>query len=144
VKAEPSEHKETIRLVEILADEVGEPRNDGSPGSALYEVPFRLSQSPSEEWQKVFLETWDFPPQFTSMHRPGIARIEGSKIVLDGTTIEEVERYHLETLKIVVKRTNEIVANLASEQARSKDESTRVRGQHREHVREVAKRLKLD
>ncbi len=35
------------------------------------------------------------------MHRPGIARLIGSIITLNGTTIEEVERRHIaETLKL--------------------------------------------
>lgn len=41
------------------------------------------------------------------MHRPGIARVVGDQIVLDGTTVEEVRRYHLTTLKLAVKVTNE-------------------------------------
>jgi hypothetical protein len=32
------------------------------------------------------------------MHRPNIARGTGDKVVLDGTTIEEIEKYHKETL----------------------------------------------
>ena len=28
------------------------------------------------------------------MHRPGIASVSGDRIILDGTTVEELERYH--------------------------------------------------
>ncbi len=41
------------------------------------------------------------------MHRPGIASVQGDRIVLDGTTIDELERYHLKTLKLVVRQLNE-------------------------------------
>jgi hypothetical protein len=57
-----------IRLIEIVANEVGTPRNNGTPGSALYRVPIRLSRSPSAEWSRCFVETWDNPPSFSTMH----------------------------------------------------------------------------
>ncbi|MGH7949443.1 MAG: toll/interleukin-1 receptor domain-containing protein, partial [Candidatus Binataceae bacterium] len=88
-----------IKIVGVIVDEVGQPRNDGSRGSALYTVPFRLSATPSREWAIVFIDAWNSPPRFTTMHRPGIARVEGARVVLDGTTIDEVEQYHLETLR---------------------------------------------
>ena len=44
------------------------------------------------------------------MHRPGIARVSGDRIILDGTTIEEVERYHQETLLAVLDRVNQLIA----------------------------------
>jgi len=34
----------------------------------------------------------DNPPQFSTMHRPGIAKVTGNRIVLDGTTVEEFTR----------------------------------------------------
>jgi hypothetical protein len=102
-----SEKNEPIRLLGVITDEVGQPRNDTRRGSALYVVPFRLSRKPTDIWARAFINAWEFPERFTSMHRPGIARVEGDKIILDGTTIEEVERYHLETLKLAIKRANE-------------------------------------
>lgn len=96
-----------IRLVEVHLPGVTEPRNDGTPGSALYRVPIRLSRTPSWEWEKAFLNAWQFPRQFTSMHRPGIARIEGDCIVLDGTTIEEVRDTHRATLVLCVEDANQ-------------------------------------
>lgn len=57
-----------IRILELIVSEVTQPRNDGTRGSALYAVPFRLSRVPSPIWEKGFLQTWDSPPQVTSMH----------------------------------------------------------------------------
>lgn len=133
-----------IRLIGLIADEVGVPRNDGTPGSALYEVPFRLSKTPSAEWERVFLENWDFPPRFTSMHRPGIARIEGDRLILDGTTVEEVEKYHLATLKLVIEKTNEITTQIATRRSKERQREEQTRDEHQRHVKEVAKRLKFD
>ena len=103
-------NSEPIKLIEIVADEVGTPRNDGTPGSALYRVPIRLSSTPTAEWGRLFVEVWDNPPSFSTMHRPGIGSVIGDRIVLDGTTVEEIEKFHRETLRVVVARVNGLVA----------------------------------
>ena len=102
---------ESVRLVEIVvSEEVGTPRWDGTPGSALYSVPIRLSRRPTTEWAKLFVQVWDNPPSYSTMHRPGIASAVGDRIILDGTTVEEIEEYHRDTLKAVVERVNQLVA----------------------------------
>lgn len=104
-KTQPSK-EEVIRIKGIIINEVTEPKNDDSRGSALYKVPFELNQKPSSEWIDFFIQAWNNPPEFTSMHRPGIASIYGDKIFLDGTTIKEVEKYHKNTLKLAVEEAN--------------------------------------
>jgi len=42
------------------------------------------------------------------MHRPGIARVSGDKVYLDGTTIEEVQKYHRDTLVLALEETNRL------------------------------------
>lgn len=95
-----------IRIVGIIVDDVTEPSMDGTRGSALYSIPFRLSRHPSPEWSEIFLHEWDHPSRFTSMHRPGIAEVYGDRITLKGTTIDEVKRYHRDTLVLCVDETN--------------------------------------
>ena len=137
-------NNDPIRLLGVIEEEVADPRNDGTRGSALYAVPFRLSREPSSEWAELFRQVWDRPPRFTTMHRPGIARVFGDTLVLDGSTMEEVEKYHLDTLKIVIPRVNE----LAEEQERRHQQEIHREGQemarHRAAVREVSKRLQFD
>jgi hypothetical protein len=139
-----SEKNEPVKLLGVITEEVGQPRNDARPGSALYAVPFRLSTGPTETWIEAFINAWEFPERFTSMHRPGIARVESNKIILDGTTIEEVEKYHLETLKLAIKRANEVVVQEAARRAQLDAAAEEKRRQHRQHVESIAKRLKLD
>jgi hypothetical protein len=135
---------EPIRIVGIIVDEVSTPKMDGSRGSALYTIPFKLSRRPSSIWQEAFVQTWNRPPRFTTMHRPGIARVSGNKIILDGTTIEEVEKYHRDTLKLSVERTNEIEKEYETRRKR-KEELERARiEKHEEEVKEMAKRIKFD
>ncbi|MFI5394820.1 MAG: hypothetical protein ACHQ9S_04735 [Candidatus Binatia bacterium] len=138
------EGTEPIKIVGVIVDEVGHPRMDRSPGSALYAVPFQLSRRPSTLWERRFLETWDSPPRFTSMHRPGIARVSGDKIVLDGTTIEEVERYHLETLKLAIAEANRLEQQDEVKLRQRASAEEQKREQHRQHVVEAAKRLKFE
>jgi len=133
-----------IRVVGVIADEVGRPTLDGTPGSALYSVPFRLSRAASGNWADTFVTVWNDPPRFTSMHRPGIAYVSGDRVVLDGTTMEEVEKYHLETLRLVTEETNRIVGQAEKDaRIRAEHESEQAR-QHEEGVRAVAGRLLFD
>ncbi|MBX7132747.1 MAG: toll/interleukin-1 receptor domain-containing protein [Fimbriimonadaceae bacterium] len=133
-----------IKIVGVIVDEVTQPKNDGTPGSALYRVPFRLSRRPSADWARAFGQTWDRPPRFTMMHRPGIARVVGDMIILDGTTIEEVEKYHRETLILCVQRTNEIIDEFEAKEVRDAEDAERQRNAHQQRVRDVAKDISFD
>jgi hypothetical protein len=96
----------TFKVIGIDLDRLGKPRDDGARGSALYAVPFNLDGRPDVDWSGLLRQNWDRPPSFSTMHRPGIAHVRDSTIVLDGTTMEEVRRYHLGTLKLAVAETN--------------------------------------
>ena len=133
-----------IKIKGVLVDEVTTPRNDGTRGSALYAIPFQLSRQPSAEWAKIFVETWNHPPSFSTMHRPGIAQVTGDRVILNGTTIEEVERHHRETLKLVVDSVNIQIANYEHiKQQREEQERQRLQS-HNSNVRDIAKRLSFD
>lgn len=99
--------EEPIRILGILTDEVSVPRLDGTRGSGLYKIPFQLSGNPSKRWSDYFVEAWNRPPSFSTMHRPGIASVIGSKVILNGTTIEEVRDYHRETLVLCIDVANQ-------------------------------------
>jgi len=144
LQGRPDVENEEIRLTGVVVEEVGEPRNDGTPGSALYAVPFGLSQSPSPLWVQCFLRSWDLPKQFTSMHRPGIARVRGDRLILDGTTIEEVEKYHLQTLKLAIAEANELVREEQAGARQRINVQDQKKEAHRKHVEAVAKRLKFE
>jgi hypothetical protein len=140
----PVAKSEPIRILNIIASEVGTPRNDRMRGGALYAVPFQLSRTPSRDWAEHFVQTWDRPPSFSTMHRPGIARIEGDRIILDGTTVEEVEKTHRDTLKVVLDKVNQDIAEhearLRREEQRRADELR----QHKQSVEDAAKKISFD
>jgi hypothetical protein len=133
-----------IKITGILVDQVGTPKNDGSYGSALYAVPFQLSRRPSYDWSRVFVEKWNHPPEWTTMHRPGIARVEGSTVLLDGTTVEEVEKYHRKTLILAVNETNRIIEEYEAKKRREAERKAEEQRKHDETVRDAAKRISFD
>ncbi|HFI0113895.1 TPA: toll/interleukin-1 receptor domain-containing protein [Streptococcus suis] len=104
-KVETFEQNE-VRIIGFVEQEISAPKMDGSPGCALYKIPFKLNTSPNREWCNYFLESWRRPPKWTSMHRFNIAKVAGDKIILDGTTMEEVKEYHLATLKLCIQEAN--------------------------------------
>lgn len=140
----PSRESDEIRIVELVASEITQPRNDGTRGSALYAVPFRLSRAPSAIWGKAFIQNWDRPSRFTSMHRPGIARVRGDRIILDGTTVEEVEQHHKDTLLLAVEAANEIARQIDEERQRRATHRAASEKHQRKAVQDAAKRIRFD
>lgn len=135
---------EDIKITGIILEEVTAPRNDGTRGSALYKVPFRLSRQPSSDWIAVFLREWKFPSRATSMHRSNIAHIIGDELILDGTSIDEIEDYHLETLKIVLQDTNKTIADMEATKKQQLIQERESQKRHQDHLKDVAHRLDFD
>lgn len=137
-KKEEINNEQEIKIKGILIDEVGEPLNDGTPGSALYKVPFELTKRPDSLWADLFKHTWDRPPSWSNMHRPGIGYVSGNKIVLNGTTIEEVKAVHRETLKLVVETVNKTYLEIMQKEKLRKEREEQDRKQHRDNIRNIA------
>ena len=133
-----------IKIEGVLADEAGRPKNDSTRGSALYAIPFKLSGVPSDEWGALFIQTWRHPPQWTTSHRPGIARVQGNRIILDGTTIEEVRDTHRATLKLVVDTVNDKIARELDRRRAAKAAKAHQEQQHRDNLHNIADDLKFD
>lgn len=120
-------------------------RNDATPGSVLCIVPFALSRRPPSEWAEIFRTKWDKPQEFsTGKEWPGVARVEGDRVVLNGVTLDDVEQYHRKTLVWAVAETNKEYRMRKHQQ-----EQRRVQEQSREEefkrrVRDVAKDIKFD
>ena len=130
---------EDIKITRIIDDE----RSVPPPASDLYPVLLALSRTPPPEWEDKFIKSWDSPTQYGTRHRPGIASVEGDKIVLDGTTVEEIEKYHRSTLMAAIQNANEQYRALRSHE-KMKQEQERVRKeQHRRKMKEISKRIKF-
>ena len=127
----------------IITDEVTLPRNDGTRGSALYSIPFRLSDYPSDTWSKLFIDNWNHPFRFSTMHRPGIASVIGNKIILNGTTIEEVQKYHRDTLVDCVEMANRQENQINEKQKRDELERKKREEEHKNNIDELSKTIKF-
>lgn len=143
-QANPNSEFEDIKITRVIVEDIAEPRRDGTYGSALYSIPFALSRTPPPEWGKLFVEHWNHPPSFTASHRPGIARIHDATVTLDGTTIEEVEQHHRDTLQLVVAETNKQYRDWrrVEDDRRAREEAGRER--RRKNLEDASKRIKFD
>lgn len=135
---------EPIKIEGVLADEVGKPRNDGTRGSDLYTVPIKLSRTPTHEWAELFRRAWDHPTMLTSKHRQGIARVQGNRIILVNTTIEDVRDVHRTTLKQAVEVANKEAAGIVLKRRAAEDATQRQEQEHRDRVRKATDGLNFD
>jgi hypothetical protein len=133
-----------IELLEVDVERVGQPRNDGTAGSGLYRVPIKLSARPTTQWSEIFVALWDHPPRFTTMHRPGIASVQGDRVVLNGTTVDEVRDVHAKTLKLVVEETNRRAAEVEDRQRAEAAAKQREPEAHSDEVRRVADEIDFE
>lgn len=133
-----------IRIKGIIVDEVTQPTNDGTMGSALYKIPFELNKRPDYEWINLFINAWNWPASFSTMHRPGIASVSGNRIFLDGTTIEEVEKYHKVTLKSAVETANKLFADSSTRKKNAANDAQRLKDEHRKNIEDKSKGIIFD
>ena len=89
-----------ITIKGIVDSEIGSPRNDGTPDSSLYTVPLKLSALAPSEWAAIFVEAFDHPSESTKGHRRGIASVHGNRIILNGTTVDEIRKIHRKTWRM--------------------------------------------
>jgi hypothetical protein len=78
------------------------------------------------------------------MHRPGIASIQGDTIVLDGTSMEELEQYHVETLRGVLDVVNQKVGEFERRERAERSQQAEAERSHQQSVDDVAGRLRFD
>ena len=120
------------------------PRMDGTRGSALYRVPFQLSRRPSAEWVRIFVDAWNHPTSFTTMHRAGMASVSDDKVYLDGTTMGEVLNTHRHTLVLALGVANCEVESRERQKFEREQEQARIKQKHESRMRETAERIKFD
>lgn len=139
-----NEADDEIKIQGIITDMVTSPSYNGSPGCLLYKIPFKLNQSPNQEWINFFIYAFDNPSEYTTMHRPGIAYVLGDKIYLDGTTIEEVDKYHKKTLKLAVNEANKKQKESIQKRIRE-EEASKVRlEQFRKNIDDMVRNINFD
>lgn len=142
--SEPVPKDEPIKIKGIVIDEITHPTNDGTAGSGLYKIPFELNRTPSYEWRELFINAWNRPSRWTSMHRPGIATAYGNQVILNGTTIEEVEKYHKDTLKLAVEIANNQLDEINIRKQQQAEMERTEREKHRKNIDDISNRILFD
>ncbi|MCE7915914.1 MAG: TIR domain-containing protein [Nitrosomonas sp. PRO4] len=132
-----------IVITGVIVDQISTPINDGSRGSALYKIPFRLSKRPPSEWAELFVQNWDHPSRFSTMHRPGIASVVGDTVILDGTTIEEVKDYHRDTLVLVIQETNKVYKEFIERKRKAIEREQQQAKAHKHKVEDISNQIKF-
>jgi len=135
--------REPITIEGIIADKVTMPLMDGTRGSGLYQVPFKLSRRPEPEWAELFIDAWNHSI-IHNMHRPGTADVEGDIVWLLRTTLDEVEKYHRDSLKLCAQRANEQYAKLLQARRTEREAREGHERAHRAAAEDAAKRIKFD
>jgi len=135
---------EPITIRGVILEEVTQPKNDGTRGSALYKVPLQLSRIPPPVWGELFVRNWKNPPTWTSRHRSDIASVRRDKVILDGTTIEEIEEVHIRTLKLIVETTNSQMAKILEDTHKKNDDKKKQEEAHKKNLKNISDRLKFD
>lgn len=135
---------EPLDIIGVITEDVGQPRNDGSPGSGLYRVPIRLSRSVNSDEARYLVQLWDNPPSFSMMHRAGIAEVIGDRFTLDGTTVGEVRDYHAKTLRLIVDRLNIDMSAHLAKQAEAQAREEAAEAEHRRQVAEIADDIRFE
>ncbi len=134
---------EPVKIICVIEDEVTEPTLDGTRGSALYSVPLRLNRVPSSLWSEIFIRAWN-RPLYSTMHRPGIASVRGAKIILNGTTIDEVKKYHRDTLVTCVDEANQKEKEFLERERKKQELHHQQVEKHRKEVKDTLKDLSFD
>lgn len=78
------------------------------------------------------------------MHRPGIATTYGNKVILDGTTIEEVERYHKDTLKLAVETANQQLEQINIRRQQQAERERIEKEKHNKNIEGIGRRINFD
>lgn len=99
--------KAEFKILRIVDDRIKPILSNGIPKGALCEIPFELNGTPDQKWNLFFIEYWNSPNEYTTMHRPGIATVDKNWIILNGTTVDEVKKYHKKTLLDAVSFAND-------------------------------------
>src|SRR5699024_2598238 len=125
----------SIKIEGIITDEVTVPTNDGTRGSALYKIPFRISKSPDYLWKDLFVKNWNNPPKFTTMQKRGRVEVISTTIIIYDTTIEEEKKNYRKTTVIAAKKTNNEYYEIKKKQKRKEERQQRIKKEHYEKIR---------
>ena len=134
-----------VRITGVIDEEITSPDSEGR-----YDVPLKLSCLPSPLWVMTFKQHWEGPHTWTAMGANTV-QVNGDRVVIERTTIEEIKGSLKDTLKLAVQKANEVDQNDKREHAQmlERDAQQRMEREHqlselRGHVKNMAKDIEFD
>ena len=128
--------EEPIRLTGVVVEAMRDPSGPSLDGP--YDIPFRLSRAASPEWEQEFLKAWD---RLSTKGQTVTASLGPDQIILNATTIDDVERLYLGVLKRSVAEANRATLEETEKLRRRAELEEQKRQEHRRHILAVVKRL---
>lgn len=130
---------ESVKLAGVIIEAMRSP--SGSSLDGPYDIPFQLSRVTSPEWEQEFLKAWD---GLTSKGQTVMASVGADRIILNSTTIDNVERVHLDTLKRAVAEANRATREAQEKLRRRAELEEQKKREHLRHVQTVVERLNFN
>ena len=94
--------------------------------------------------ERAFHRDLESSPQLFDDAPAAHCAILGDRLILEGTTVDEIEKYHQDTLKLVLETVNRDIAELEAKLRREQEKRDEQLRQHRQTVEEAAKRIRFD
>ncbi len=140
----PAPPNEPVRILGVIAEEVGMPANYGGTTSGFYSVPLRLSRPVTLDWENTFERFWNHSPRFSTLRRASVARVDHDRIILSCTTLEEVVGDHKAILVECVRETNLVFEQKEAERKAREAQFAQASAEQRKRVDELKGKLKFD
>jgi hypothetical protein len=128
--------EEPIRITGIAVESMRDP--SGPSPDDPYDVPFRLSREASPQWEQEFLKAWD---KLSTRGQAVTASVGADQIILNATTIDDVERFYLVALKLAVAEANRATLEKWEKSQHLAELEKQKKQERRRHVMTVVERL---
>ena len=133
-----TEQEEPIRVTGVAVESMCSP--SGSSLDGPYDIPFQLSRVASPEWEQEFLKAWD---RLSTKGQAVTASVGADQIILNSTTIDDVERFYLETLKLAVAEANRATLEEREKVRHRAELEKQKKEERRRHIMAVIQRLEF-
>lgn len=120
------------------------PMTYGKTTSGFYSVPLRLSRPVPLEWENMFERLWNHSQKFSTLRRASIAKVDGDRIILSCTTLEEVVDDHKPMLVECVRETNLVFEQKEAERKAREAQFAQASAEQRKRVDELKGKLRFD
>lgn len=128
--------EEPVRITGVVIEAMRGPSTASFEGP--YDIPFQLSCVTTPEWEQEFLKAWD---KLTGNRLGVMASVGSDRIILNGTTIDDVEHELMGVLKRAIAEANRATAETTEKLRQRAELEAQKRTERFRHIKEVVERL---